>query len=166
MAITLDDFLEIEQIRQLKYRYFRAVDCHDWTSLEACLDDDVKTALDSGKYSFNGRTAFIDGLKAIMDRPSFLCKHQGHHPEIEILAPDKARGTWYLEDHVIDLEGNWMLHGTAFYQDEYVKHDGTWRILATGYRRVFETVTSPIPEQLKVTANLFDTPTFDAARRV
>lgn len=166
MVITLDDYLEIEQIRQLKYRYFRAVDCHDWTSLEACLAEDVKTSLDSGKYSFDGRTAFLDGLKAIMDRPTLLCKHQGHHPEIEILGPDKARGTWYLEDHVIDLEGDWMLHGTAFYRDEYVKRDGNWLIVATGYRRVFETLTSPIPEQLKVTASLFDAPVLAAARQV
>ncbi|MNP66150.1 hypothetical protein D3C76_1618210 [compost metagenome] len=49
-----------------------------------------------------------------------------------------------------------MLHGTALYQDEYVKRDGRWIIVVTGYRRIFETVTSPIPAQLKVTANLFD----------
>ncbi|MGO4312345.1 nuclear transport factor 2 family protein [Pseudomonas sp. KB_15] len=166
MVITLDDYLEIEQIRQLKYRYFRAVDCHDWTSLETCLAEDVKTSLDSGKYSFDCRTAFLDGLRAIMDRPTLLCKHQGHHPEIEILGPDKARGTWYLEDHVIDLEGDWMLHGTAFYQDEYIKRDGNWLIVSTGYRRVFETLTSPIPEQLKVTASLFDAPALAVARQV
>ncbi|EJM50860.1 hypothetical protein PMI29_06208 [Pseudomonas sp. GM49] len=166
MVITLDDYLEIEQIRQLKYRYFRAVDCHDWTSLETCLAEDVKTSLDSGKYSFDCRTAFLDGLRAIMDRPTLLCKHQGHHPEIEILGPDKARGTWYLEDHVIDLEGDWMLHGTAFYQDEYIKRDGNWLIVSTGYRRVFETLTSPIPEQLKVTASLFDAPAPAVARQV
>ncbi|CAM3903708.1 MULTISPECIES: nuclear transport factor 2 family protein [Pseudomonas] len=156
MAITLDDILEIEQIKQLKYRYFRAVDCHDWAALEECLAEDLTTALDSGKYSFNSRAAFIGGLKAILDRPTFLCKHQGHHPQIEILGPDTARGTWYLEDHAIDLEGDWMLHGTALYQDEYVKRDGRWIIVVTGYRRIFETVTSPIPAQLKVTANLFD----------
>lgn len=156
MVMTMDTYLEIELIRQLKYRYFRALDCHDWSLFETCLAEDVKTALDNGKYSFNGRAAFVDGLKAIMDRPSLLSKHQGHHPEIEILAADRARGTWYLEDHVIDLEGGWMLHGTAFYQDEYIKCDGAWQILATGYRRVFETLTSPIPEQFKVTANLFD----------
>ena len=156
MAMTIDTYLEIEQIRQLKYRYFRALDCHDWTLFETCLAEDVKTALDSGKYSFNGRAAFVEGLKAIMDRPGLLSKHQGHHPEVEILAPDRARGTWYLEDHVIDLDGGWMLHGTAFYQDEYVKRDGAWQILATGYRRVFETLTSPLPEQFKLTASLFD----------
>jgi len=155
MVMTLNSYLEIEQIKQLKYRYFRALDCHDWGLFESCLSEDVKTALDSGKYSFDGRAAFVDGLKAIMDRPSLLSKHQGHHPEIELVAPDRAKGTWYLGDQVIDLEHGWMLHGTALYQDEYVKHEGAWRIRATGYRRVFETLTSPLPESFTVTSSLF-----------
>ncbi|QPG61854.1 nuclear transport factor 2 family protein [Pseudomonas sp. BIGb0427] len=158
MALTLDDLVEIEHIKQLKYRYFLAVDCHDWAALEGCLAEDLTTALDGGKYSFDSRAAFIDGLKAILDRPTFLCKHHGHHPQIEMLSADTARGSWYLEDHAIDLEGDWMLHGTALYQDDYVKRDGRWLIVATGYQRLFETVTSPIPAQFKVTASLFDQP--------
>ncbi len=158
MADAMETYLEIEQIRQLKYRYFRAIDCHDWALLGSCLADDVTTALDSGKYSFSGREAFIDGLREMMDRPTLLSKHQGHHPEIELVAADRARGVWYLEDHVIDQENGWMVHGTALYQDQYVKRDGVWLIHATGYRRVFETITAPIPEQFKVIANWFDQP--------
>lgn len=151
----METFLEIERIRQLKYRYFRALDRHDWALFESCLAEELTTWLDSGKYSFNSRAEFIAGLKALMDKPTLLTMHQGHHPEIELTSPDTATGTWYLEDHVIDLEGNWMLHGTAFYQDEYVKRDGEWKILRTGYERVFETVTAPIPEQCQLTANMF-----------
>ena len=104
----------------------------------------------------NGRAAFVAGIRALMDKPSLLSKHQGHHPEIELLAPDRAKGTWYLEDQVIDLDGSWLVHGTAFYQDEYIKRDGVWQILATGYRRVFETLTAPIPETLRLTASWFE----------
>jgi hypothetical protein len=77
MAMTMETYLEIEQIRQLKYRYFRALDCHDWTLFETCLAEDVKTALDSGKYSFDGCAAFVEGLKAIMDRPGLLVQAPG-----------------------------------------------------------------------------------------
>lgn len=156
MTLTLDSYLEIEQIRQLKYRYFRALDTHDWALFESCLAEEVSTALDNGKYSFNGRAAFVAGIRALMDKPSLLSKHQGHHPEIELLAPDRAKGTWYLEDQVLDLDGSWMVHGTALYQDEYIKRDGAWQILATGYRRVFETLTAPIPETLRLTASWFE----------
>lgn len=158
MANDVETYLEIEQIRQLKYRYFRALDCHDWVLLGSCLAEDVTTSLDSGKYSFSGRDAFVAGLRALMDRPTLLSKHQGHHPEIELVAADRAQGTWYLEDHVIDQESSWMVHGTALYQDQYVKRDGAWLIHATGYRRVFETITSPIPESFKVAASWFDQP--------
>ncbi|WP_375739998.1 nuclear transport factor 2 family protein [Pseudomonas boanensis] len=158
MADAVDTYLEIEQIRQLKYRYFRALDCHDWALFATCLAEDVTTALDSGKYSFSGREGFVAGLRELMDRPTLLSKHHGHHPEIELVAPDRARGTWYLEDHVIDVENSWMVHGTALYQDEYVKRDGAWQILATGYRRVFETVTAPIPQQFKVISSWFGVP--------
>lgn len=156
METSMETFLEIERIRQLKYRYFRALDRHDWALFETCLAEDCATRLDSGKYSFNSGAEFVAGLKALMDKPTLLTMHQGHHPEIELVSPDKAKGTWYLEDYVINLEQNWILHGTAFYQDEYVKRDGHWKILSTGYDRVFEAVTSPIPEQFRVTANMFE----------
>ena len=151
----METLLEIERIRQLKYRYFRAVDRHDWALLETCLAEDCLTALAGGEYSFNGRSEFVNGLKALLDRPTILTMHHGHHPEIELLAHDRAKGRWYLEDHVIDLQQNWVLHGAAYYEDEYAKRDGDWRIAFTGYERVFETVTSPIPETLRVTANVF-----------
>ena len=152
----METLLEIERIRQLKYRYFRAIDRHDWALLESCLAEDCRTALDSGKYSFDGRAEFVGALKGLLDRPTIVTMHQGHHPEIELVAADRAKGVWYLEDWVIDLAQNWVLHGTAYYQDDYVKRDGEWRIAFTGYERVFETVTAPIPEHLRVTANMFD----------
>ncbi|HEV8312450.1 MAG TPA: nuclear transport factor 2 family protein [Burkholderiaceae bacterium] len=152
----METLLEIERIWQLKYRYFRAVDRHDWALLESCLAEDCRTALASGQYSFNSRAEFVNGLKALLDRPTIVTMHHGHHPEIELVAPDRAKGRWYLEDHVIDLEQNLTLHGTAYYDDEYVKRDGQWCIAFTGYERVFETVTSPIPAALRVTANLFE----------
>lgn len=155
MDNAIQDLLEIEAIRQLKYRYFRAVDCHDWPLLASCLAEDCTTWLDSGKYRFNGRTEFVAGLRELLDNPPLLTMHQGHHPEIELLGAGKARGIWYLEDYVISQEQGWLLRGTAYYRDEYVKRDGHWQILSTGYDRVFEAVTSPIPEQFRVTANCF-----------
>lgn len=152
----MQTLLEIESIHRLKYRYFRAVDCHDWALLETCLAEDCRTALDGGKYSYNGRAEFISALKGLLGRPTLLTMHHGHHPEIELVAPDRAEGRWYLEDHVIDLEQNWLVHGAAFYHDEYVKRNGQWLIASTGYERVFETVSAPIPEGFRITANMFD----------
>lgn len=156
MNDAIQALLEIEAIRQLKYRYFRAVDCHDWPLLASCLAEDCTTWLDSGKYRFNGRDAFVGELRKLLDDPPLLTLHQGHHPEIELLSADRAKGLWYLEDYVISQAQNWLLRGTAYYQDEYVKRDGRWQILSTGYDRVFEAVTSPIPADFRVTANRFN----------
>lgn len=155
MAESVEVLLEIEQIRQLKYRYFRAIDTHDWALFASCLAEDVTTQLDSGNYAFVGRDAFIAGLRQMMDRPTLLSKHQGHHPEIELVAADRALGVWYLEDQVIDLDNDWIVQGTAFYQDEYIKRDGAWLILSTGYRRVLDNVTTPIPADFRVVKSWF-----------
>lgn len=154
--MSTTDLDEIEKIRQLKYRYFRALDQHDWESLAACLTSDCAASYDEGKYSFAGSKAIVDGIKSMMDRPTILTMHHGHHPEIALAGSNAASGTWYLEDCVIDLRENVILRGTAFYSDEYQKtDDGQWKIKFTGYKRVFETVTSPIPHDFQVTTNMF-----------
>lgn len=158
MTESFDVLLQIEQIRQLKYRYFRAIDTHDWVLLATCLAQEVTTQLDSGTYVFDGRDAFIAGLKQLMDRPTLLSRHHGHHPEIELIAPDRACGMWYLEDQVINLDDDWMVQGTALYQDEYIKRDGAWLILSTGYRRVLDTLTTPIPPAMRVVKSWFGVP--------
>ena len=88
-----------------------------------------------------------------MGKPSFLSSHRVHHPEIEITSPSTARGTWALEDFVLDPERRVIIQGAAFYQDEYVKQDGRWRIRSTGYQRTFEFVESLADRpSLRVTA--------------
>ena len=73
-----------------------------------------------------------------------MTMHQVHHPEIELTSETSARGTWYLEDRVInagpdlpEMPGHSILFGAAFYSDEYVKRDGAWMIKKTGYERVY-----------------------------
>ena len=71
---------EYEQIRQLKYRYFRAVDTHDWALLADCLTDDCEARLYGGRYAYDGRDAFVSSLRALIGKPTFLTMHHGHHP--------------------------------------------------------------------------------------
>jgi hypothetical protein len=131
---------DLEAIRQLKYRYFRALDCKDWEALGATLADDATTSYDSGRYAFEGRAAILDFLRGALGSPNMISMHHGHHPEIEITGDGSARGTWYLEDMVIFREANTVLRGAAFYHDEYVRIDGEWKIRSTGYERTFEEI--------------------------
>ncbi len=139
----MNDLEEIEAIRQLKYRYLRAVDLKDFALLASTFTADAVSAYDGGNQSHHGREAIIDWLRSAVDN-EIVTLHQVHHPEIELTGPSTAKGRWYLEDRVInpgegtpEMPARSILSGTAFYSDEYVKQSGEWLISLTGYERVY-----------------------------
>ena len=144
------DFLkkmeEVEAIKQLKYRYIRAIDQKLWDVMESCFTPDATSSYSGGKYAFDGRDAIMKFLTESMSRPTFLSSHRVHQPEIELTSATTATGTWALEDYVIDEQHGITIHGAAFYKDRYVKVGGEWKIEHTGYERTFEEM-APRKEQ-------------------
>jgi uncharacterized protein (TIGR02246 family) len=140
--MTPEDLVEIEAIKQVKYRYLRAVDTRDWDLLATTLTEDATSAYSSGKLSYEGRDAIIAFLRESMPEKDMLTSHKVHHPEIELTGPDTATARWGLEDIVIILPANMNLRGAAYYEDKMVKVDGQWRIAHTGYRRLYEEVVA------------------------
>ncbi|MDA8047429.1 MAG: nuclear transport factor 2 family protein [Actinomycetota bacterium] len=136
--MTPEDLVEIEAIKQVKYRYLRAVDTRDWDLLASTLTEDATSAYSSGKMSYEGRDAIIGFLKESMPERDMLTSHKVHHPEIELTGPDTATARWGLEDVVIMVSAGLNLRGAAYYEDKMVKLDGQWRIAHTGYRRLYE----------------------------
>jgi uncharacterized protein (TIGR02246 family) len=136
--MTPEDLVEIEAIKQVKYRYLRAVDTRDWDLLSEVLADDATSAYSSGKLSYEGRDAIISFLRESMPEKDMLTSHKVHHPEIELTGPDTADARWALEDVVIIASAGLTLRGAAYYEDKMVKVDGQWRIAHTGYRRLYE----------------------------
>ena len=130
----------IELLKQLKARYFRALDSKDWTLMRSCLHDECIAAYDGGKYSFDGADNIVQFFQQYMSSPDMIFMHHGHLPEIEIESAEKAKGIWYLQDKVINLQANTTLEGAGFYHDEYQKVEGQWLIYRTGYERTFEEV--------------------------
>ena len=153
----LQRLVEIEAIKQLKGRYMRAVDTKDWELLASTFAPEARSAYGGGKLSFDGRDAIIGFLREALDDKRIATMHHSHTPEIEITSETTARGTWYLEDFVINPEigteqmpGGSVLQGTGIYSDEYVKIDGEWKISLTGYERIFEYFT-PVPSEARLT---------------
>lgn len=146
--MTPDDLVEIEAIKQVKYRYLRAVDTRDWDLLATTLTDDATSAYSSGKLSYQGRDAIIEFLRTSMPEKEMLTSHKVHHPEIELTGPDTATARWGLEDVVIILSAGMNLRGAAYYEDQMVKVDGQWRIAHTGYRRLYEEMSLRKDEKL------------------
>ncbi len=148
------DLQELEKIKQLKYRYFRALDTNNWELMRECLTEDCCARYDSGKYSFDGRDNIITFLDEGMSSPQMITLHQAHHPEIDIIDDNNATGTWYLQDMVISTEYNFTLRGAGFYHDKYRKVDGEWKISTTGYDRTFEEVEER-SDKMQITNNMF-----------
>ncbi len=150
-----DDLVEIEAIKNLKYRYMRGVDLKDWSLVESCFTADAHAEY-GGIPPLDGRAAILDFLRDAMSDPGFVTSHAVSQPEIELDGPDRARGSWLLRDVVIVPAAQLTLRGAAFYSDEYRREEGGWRIAGTGYRRVYEEVESRRPEpELRLTATWF-----------
>ncbi|MFQ3322477.1 MAG: hypothetical protein ACI90U_000283 [Pseudomonadales bacterium] len=145
------DLQQLEALKQLKYKYMRAVDTKDYDLLETTLTVDASAYYDSGKYAFDSRDAIMEFLKEGM--ANIVTLHQLHHPEIEING-DNATGIWYLQDFVITADNSFRLEGAAFYHDEYKKINGQWLISKTGYERTYE-MSAIGNEKLKLVQDRF-----------
>ena len=156
--MKIEEFLEVEEIKRLKYKYMRCVDKKLWKEMEEVFIPEATVAYSAGRYSYEGRDAIIDWLKQGMDRDAFHSTHSVHQPEIDLLSSDRAVGTWKIEDIVIDVEFDITISGAAFYEDRYVKRDGRWLIEHTGYERIFEQIQSrKDTPSLKLTASMWTT---------
>ncbi len=121
----VERLLAIEEIKQLKARYFRCMDTKDWDGFEAVFAPDVEFDLrqgvvardpETGEIRRSGKIQFSEdqirdedwkmtGARAVRDWESGILQqwttiHQGHCPEIEIVTPTTATGIWHMEDRL------------------------------------------------------------------
>jgi hypothetical protein len=154
--MTPDDLVEIELIRQLKYRYVRFIDTKRWDDLAELFLPDATASYGGGATVCDGRDAIMSFLVDAMADVRMLTSHKVHQPEITLTGPDTAEGVWALDDVVV-LGGLGMtVRGASFYDDRYAKAGGDWRIAHTGYRRVYEEI-EPRRDDLRLTASWWGT---------
>jgi len=139
------DLIAIEEIKQLKHRYFRTLDLKQWPEFGDCLADDVRarygTRAAGEPLHFEGRSCVV-GYMAENLPHSVVTLHVAQHPEIEVDG-DLATGSWCFEDTVIATEFSVTIRGGGYYRDEYRREgDGRWRIASTSYERIYEAMTS------------------------
>lgn len=143
---TNDDILarlqkleDIEEIRNVKHKYFRAIDTADLELLRSILSEDFSADYKGGEYHWEikGKATFVDEISKSFNSESVGC-HNGHHPEITILSPTKAEGLWYLTDYYLNLRTRRITIGSALYKDTYEKVKGQWLIKEATYERIFE----------------------------
>lgn len=126
-----EDLADIEAIKQLKARYFRCLDTKLWDQFGEVFTADgrLDSSGDAPHAVATGREAIVALVSGAVGQA--VTVHQGHMPEIEIIAPGRARGIWAMEDY-IEFPGDppaLILHGRGHYLEDYVKEaDGAWRI--------------------------------------
>ncbi|AYH43725.1 nuclear transport factor 2 family protein [Azoarcus sp. DN11] len=132
---------DIEDIRMLKHAYFRGIDSADLDLLRSLMHPDVTVHFIGGGYEWKlaGREQYLEAIGNNFNS-EVIAQHNGHHPEIRLLSPTEAEGTWYLHDNFYNLREKLYTTGTAFYHDRYVKVDGKWLLRSTEYKRHYEIV--------------------------
>lgn len=137
--------IAIEEIKQLKARYFRCMDTKDYAGLRTVFADDatfdascslsVEPGEDAANWIHHGGdaiAAFVEGAVAPL-----RTVHHGHCHEIEILSETEARGVIAMEDQIWDATGDALvLHGMGHYHETYVKAGGQWRIRTSRISRL------------------------------
>lgn len=141
-----DKLLAIEEIKQLKSRYFRCMDTKDWEGLgrifthDAVFDARSSLTLDetAGDPSFvwHGGQAIADQVRSVVTPLQTV--HHGHGHEIEITSPTEARGVIAMEDQIWVIEtGAVVLHGCGHYHETYRREPDGWRILSSKLTRLY-----------------------------
>lgn len=135
MALDLE---AIELIKQLKGRYFRAIDTANMDLLRTCFTDTSTVAFKGSNYTIEltGPDEIVDFMETAFNS-NVAASHFGHHPEITVTG-DTATGIWYLFDIFHDLDIGIRRTGSALYEDAYIKSGDKWFISHTGYDRVWE----------------------------
>lgn len=137
---------DLEDIRQLKARYFRMMDTKDWDGLAAVFTDDVEIDVRGEAGGVTHSVAeYMPFVIAALEGVTTV--HHGHMPEIEITSPTTAKGIWALEDQLWWPEGSPIrfMHGYGHYHETYEKTAAGWRIKTMTITRLHRVVEGTSP---------------------
>ncbi|MDG2005565.1 MAG: nuclear transport factor 2 family protein [Novosphingobium sp.] len=133
----IEEFRAIEEIRQLKSRYFRFVDTKDWEGLATLFCEDAvfdtrgaagqEEPAEDGPQVSRGRKAIVRYISEGLQHA--VSVHHGHGHEVTIDSSKEAHGVIAMEDFV-----EWQkpfkasLRGYGHYHEVYRIEDGAWQI--------------------------------------
>jgi SnoaL-like domain len=136
-VLTDSDLIGIEEIKQLKARYWRAVDTKDFQLLRTvfaaeCVVDfrDAMLERDETKL-WRDPDKFCEDTK--LATQGVITVHHGFPPEISVTSEQEAEGVWPFEDLVLVSEPTLLLpfkrlQGYGYYRDKYRKTTAGWKI--------------------------------------
>lgn len=120
--LTLEQMVDIDEIRRLKAQYARFLDEQDWAALLSVFTDDcvfARTDADGCPVEIVGPEVIVGSLRdAIRGRRT--CHHCSA-PEITFTGEGAAEGIWAAM--YVQQGGH---RGYGYYRDRYRRVDGRW----------------------------------------
>lgn len=132
--VTVDELLEIESIKRLRYLYSHFFDGQFPDKIAALFTEDAVCEFgpDYGG-DWVGRAQIRDNFDAWSEKegPQYGVMHSVTNPWIVLIDDETAHGRWYLHDlrTTEGIENPLILYG--IYDDIYKKVDGEWYIYRT-----------------------------------
>ena len=140
----------IEEIRNLKARYFRCMDMKLWDELAQVFTTDMQVLTPDGQVYTSSGAEYAASLKHSLEH-AVSC-HQGLTGEIEILDEGNARAIWAMQD-VLEWPDRhprtgWKaIVGRGHYHETYRIESGDWRIATLTLTRLRVDITWPEGEE-------------------
>jgi SnoaL-like domain len=128
----IERLIALEEIKQVKARYFRCMDTKDWAGFESVFTPDAiadySSEGDSKEWTASGAANIVAFVRKVVE--TAISVHHGHMAEVEVLSPTSARGIFAMEDLIWWPEGSRRktLHGWGHYHETFEKIGGKWRI--------------------------------------
>jgi len=125
-AASADELTQIEEIKQLKARYFRLIDTKQWSQWGDVFTDDATVQATSLIITANwqGRSQIVSQTSTFLALATTV--HHGHMPEIQLTSPTTATGTWAMEDQLVFPLVTYQ--GYGHHHETYLKVGGQWKI--------------------------------------
>jgi len=138
------DLESLEEIRRLKYRYFRTLDLKLWDEYADTFTADAVGHYGTKVYgdmdALQGRDAIVAFMSERLSN-GIITMHAAHPPEIDVDG-DTAEASWGFEDTVIAPGFKMLIRGAGYYRDHYRRETDGWRIAETSYERIYESMQS------------------------
>jgi hypothetical protein len=118
--------VDVEEITQLKARYFRLLDTKDWDAWRELFTADAR--IEAGRVAM-GLDEFVAVTRRWIEDASTV--HTGGMPEVVITGPDTATGIWAMHDMIRFPEDGGEprgMDGYGHYHEQYRRIDGRWHI--------------------------------------